>query len=172
MSERFVKYFWETLTFCGSLSPDTDYIYFADLKDSPEAKDVIFPFLLSQENANARRVSDVVKIYIADYGDLRDIERIVNNGLFSLYGFQLSGEKTLILSAPLFAILTGATIQQDPKYRRPYTDIPMQQIYDYFTVVLTFPEGIQVLTSQVRLTILTEGITKYLELVFKAVVIE
>jgi hypothetical protein len=177
MSERFVKYFWDTITFCGAVSPDKEYIYFGHLKDSPETKDVIFPFLLSEENANARRACDVVKTYFPHIGEIEDVVRIVNHGYFSLYGFQSSGEKTLILGAPLFAIPTipsfaCSTVQQDPKYRRPYKDIEMQQIYDYFTVVLTFPEGVQLLTYPVKMTIITEGITKYLELVFKALVIE
>jgi len=211
MSERFVRYFWETIQFTTekfeSDAETCEYVYFYDLKDSPKAKDVIFPFLLSSENENARRPIDVIKIYFPHLGEIDDVVTIVNHGIFSLYGFkygsmsskaadpQLSqhltptgnprefyiegvGEKkTLILSAPLFAIppittFTHGIVQQDPKYRRPYRDIEMQQIYDYFTVVLTFPEGALVLTSPVTMTIITEGITKYHELVFKAVVIE
>ena len=180
MSERFVRYFWEAITFTSEkFQSDADtceYIYFYDLKDSIDAKDVIFPFLLSSENANARRVCDVVKIYFPDYGEIDDVVRIVNHGYLSLYGFQSSGEKTLILSAPLFAMpymptFTGAGTPLQEEHRRPYSDVEMEPIYDYFTVVVTFPEGRLILTSQVTMTIFTEGITER-ELVFKSVITE
>lgn len=181
MSERYVKYFWETITFTTEkFQSDADtceYIFFYDLRDSLETKDVIFPFLLSHEQFNARRAIDVIKIYFPDFGEIDDVAAILNHGLFSLYGFESSGEKTLILSAPLFAMpmiptFTGATVQQESRYRRPYRDVEMQQIYDYFTVVVTFPEGALVLTAPVKMTIITEGITKYLELKFKYVITE
>lgn len=175
MSNRYGTYFWETLTFEGLTR--SEYIFFDHLKDSPEAKDVIFPFLLPHENANMRRVHDVLTIYFADYGDLRDIERILNNAIFSLYGFKSSGEKTLLVTAPLFIMpvnpsYTGVTFQPDPMYKRPYMDIEMKQICDFFNIVLSFPDQRVCPTYAVKLGICVEAITKYHELVFKAVVIE
>lgn len=173
MSERFVKYFWEAIQFTTEkFQSDADtceYIYFYDMRDSRERKDIIFPFLLSHENANARRVCDVVKLYFPHFGEIDDVAAILNHGLFSLYGFRVlrtCAARTLILSAPLFVIPTfqsfptfpGAAVQQDPRYRRPYRDVEMQQMYDYFRVVVTFPEGALVLTSPVTMAILTEGI--------------
>jgi len=170
MSERFVRHFWETIIFTNekfkSDAPTCEYIYFRDLEDSPEAKGVIFPFLLSHESANARRPIDVIRIYFPDFDELDDVRTILNNGILSLYGFKSSGDKTLLLSAPLFAIPTIQTFSravpttpERPKCPYTDTDVKMQQIYDYFTIVVTFPEGIPVLTSQVGLIILTEGIT-------------
>ena len=162
MAQKFVAYFWQTRTI--DCQTDPEYCYFDYLAGSPEAENVIFPFLLSPKNANARAIHNVAKIYFPDYGERNDIEKILNNCIFKLSGFGEKVGTVLLSTAPLFtipvsSIFSHLTNGETAKYKMPYRDIEMKQLYDSFNIILTFPESI-ILSRHVKLGICIESIAK------------